>query len=85
MPVLSVDYADGEAVVKSAVGGSVGMGTDGCTAGGRALLGLRGGTSRGGHLPLLLLLLSCVIAAVAALVGGSPRALARGLGLPWLS
>ena len=82
VPVLSVDYADGKAVVKSTVGRPVG-GADGCTAGGGPLLG-RGGVSRSRQLSALLLL-SCFMAALAALVGASPRALARGLGLPWLS
>jgi hypothetical protein len=76
-----VDYSDGKAVIKSTVGGPVG--TDGCTAGGGPLLG-RGGISRSRQLSVLLLL-SCFMAALAALVGGSPRAFARGLGLPWLS
>lgn len=91
VPVMSVDYVGGEAVVKTLIGGTV-------AANGHkrnALLpgnghsnghahpssnGLVTSPSRHMHLPLVVLL-SCFMAAVAAVAGTYPSALTRALGL----
>ncbi|KAI3436637.1 hypothetical protein D9Q98_006053 [Chlorella vulgaris] len=98
VPVLAVDYGfDGEAMVKTAIGtplaaknGHIANGSYIKDSSGH-LLGSNAIQSLGSSLSLpssrrlpLLLILSCVAAALAAVAGGG-SGLCRVLGLPWLS
>lgn len=90
VPVLDVSYQEnGDAVVRTSIGGPVAK--RGPVAGAPASpkaarappqLGCGGGGGAGGRTLPMLLLVSCFMAALAAVAGTYPAAL---LGLPWLS
>lgn len=95
---MEVSYEeDGQAIVKTAVGGPVAKREPLGTTGKGALAAARGHRASGGgglalhlggtagHHLQLLVLLSCFMAALAAVAGTCPSALSAALGLPWLS
>lgn len=97
VPVLSIGFEeDGKVIATATIGAPLGHGKSDSTlrslnssrtpSSGPVLalpLGLGGGG--GGRALMPLLLLSCLMAALAAVAGGFQGALARALDLPWLS